>query len=111
MSAESFVVDCTVTIWDYPCMVRLFTGLFLCGGLVWGQFTPPAGGGGSVTPGGSSGAVQYNNAGALGGDANHMWYPLAGPTIPSGGGLGLLVNSGTDTEGYAYGSLANFISY
>jgi hypothetical protein len=73
-----------------PVMVRVLQALsaisiaMLCAYAVYGQNTstfPSSGGGG--TPGGSSGDVQYNNSGALGGNNGFIYdgaNVLAGPT-------------------------------
>jgi hypothetical protein len=57
--------------------------LFLIAIVAWGQVPAPGGstgggGGGGGTPGGSSGQIQYNNAGAFGGMSGTVWDSAAG---------------------------------
>lgn len=49
--------------------MRILIAALLCAGAVWGQGIS-GGGGATVTPGGSSGQMQYNNGGAFGGITN-----------------------------------------
>jgi hypothetical protein len=53
---------------------------FVCTQASYAQYFPPSGSGGSATPGGSSGDIQYNNSGALGGVTS---------VPPANGGTGL----------------------
>ncbi len=71
--------------------------LALCAGLLAAQYQPPGGGGGA-TPGGATGAVQYNNAGALGGNGTLVSAVLADPAAPAV----VPTCAGTCATGYDY---------
>ena len=68
-------------------------------GVAWE--TPSGGGGGSTSPAGSDGQIQYNNGGSFGGDADFTWDDsnnrlVIGSTTSQHDSLGKLTVKGTD---------------